>query len=39
MWSRAGQRTNLIAGMAEQARLVDGEIVIEPAQPQALARS
>jgi septum site-determining protein MinC len=25
--------------MAEQARLVDGEIVIEPAQPQALARS
>jgi len=34
-----GPEDQPIAGMAEQARLVDSEIVIEPAQPQALARS
>lgn len=34
-----GPEDQPIAGMAEQGRLVDGEIVIEPAQPQALTRS
>ena len=34
-----GPEDQPVAGMAEQARLVDGEIVIEPADPQAMART
>ena len=34
-----GPEDQPVAGMAEQARLVDGEIVIEPAEPQTTART
>ena len=34
-----GPEDQPVAGMAEQARLLDGEIVIEPAEPQAMART